>query len=109
MLFVSPGWFEIQTFILSALTPSEGHRLLRSCIALFIDKSNLFLAATAVRIRYCGSGFSVPTPPVQLALPLAAGQGGVWDQDVLASSAADSRSLPSSPSNAVETQHVDQV
>ena len=70
------GWFRIHSFILSALTPSESQRFLRSCIWLLVDRTDLLLSATACRIHYQGSGFSVATPPVAIALPLAVGQGG---------------------------------
>ena len=66
----------------------------------------LFLAATAIRIHYIGSGFTVATPPLQIVLaPVTFGQGGVWD---LSSSEhpISSRSLPSS-SDALEESHVD--
>ena len=67
---------------------------------------DLFLQATAFRLNYTGSGFSVPTPPVQLILlPVQFGQGGVWDLDV--SSAESSRSLPLS--DAVEETNLDSV
>ena len=99
-----PNWFSIQALILACLFPSQGHLLLRSCIQLVIDRRDLFLQATAFRLNYVGSGFSVPTPPVQLVLlPVQFGQGGVWDLDV--SSAASSRSLPTS--DAVEEANVD--
>ena len=81
-----PGWFEIQSRILALLSPSESQRYLRSCVYLILDTKDLLLTATAIRIRYQGSGFSVATPPVQPALPLAGQGGGVWDQDLSSSS-----------------------
>ena len=69
-----------------------------------IDRQDLFLQATAFRLNYTASGFSVPTPPVQaFLLPVQFGQGGVWDL----SSTGSSRSLPDS--NAVEETDIDAV
>ena len=47
-------------------------------------RKDLFLSSTAIRLGYSASGFSVPTPPLQPflpvpVLPVALGQGGVWD------------------------------
>ena len=83
-----PDWFCVQEVLVSALTPSEGHLLLRTCLALYVDRRDLFLSATAIRINYAHSGFSVRTPPLQHFIPvpvapLAAGQGGVWAEDAL--------------------------
>ena len=95
-----PGWFYIQSLILSCFSPAEGHRFLRTCLLLLLERSDLFLAATAIRINYAGSGWTVATPPLQpfIRLPLA-GQGGVWDLSVFPGSGS-SRSIPSS--NALE-------
>ena len=101
-----PNWFSIQALILAFLQPGQGHLFLRSCIQLLIDRRDLFLQATAFRLQYTGSGFSVPTPPVQLVVVPVFGQQGVWD---LSSSGVESsaRSLPSS--DAVEETNVDSV
>ena len=101
-----PSWFDIQTLIFSALTPLESYRITHSCLVLYADRRDLLLAATAVRIQYVGSGWTVATPPVQLFLQPAVGQGGVWD---LESSSVEpsSRALPSSASDAVEDHHID--
>ena len=80
-----PGWFAIQSEILS------------------LETKDLLLTATAIRIHYQGSGFSVPTPPVQPALLLAGQGGGVWDQDLTTSSSI----TESSNSHAVESQDID--
>ena len=83
-LLHTPDWFCIQEVLFSSLNPTEGHLLLRTCLVLYVDRKDLFLSARAIRIGYAASGFSVRTPPLQpfLALPvlpLAAGQGGVWE------------------------------
>ena len=103
-----PSWFQIQTLIFSALTPRESYRISHSCIVLYVDRRDLLLAATAVRLRYSASGFSVATPLVEPVpvLPLAVGQGGVWESDS-PSAELSSRSLPSIVSDAVENQHTD--
>ena len=99
-----PNWFCIQAQILACLSPAQGHLLLRTCIQLVIDRQDLFLQATAFRLNYVASGFSVPTPPVQaFLLPVQFGQGGVWDL----SSTGSSRSIPDS--NAVEETDIDAV
>ena len=103
-----PNWTSIQALILAYLTPSEGLRLLQSCIQLLIDRSDLFLEATAIRICYTGSAWTVPTPPLQVILPLVQpGQGGVWDFDSDFDSSS-SRSLPV-VSDAVEETNVDTI
>ena len=97
-LLSSVGWFYIQTLIVSALDPKDSRRFLHSCLVLFSDRSELLLWATKCRLQLSISTFAVPTPPVQIYLLPAHGQGGVWDSEV------SSRSLPSSGSNAVEIQ-----
>lgn len=79
-----PDWLCVQEFVCSSLTPAEGYLLLRTCLALYVERKDLFLSATAIRLGYSASGFSVRTPPLQPflplpVLPLAAGQGGVWE------------------------------
>jgi len=98
-----PGWFDLQGNILAYSTPAESHRYLRTCVFLFVETRDLLLTATAVRLHYQGSGFSVPTPPVQPALQLAGQGGDVWDQDFTAS---DISSVENS-SHAVEIQDTD--
>ena len=98
-----PGCFAIQSEILSLLSPQESQRYLRSCVYLFLETKDLLLTATAIRIHYQGSGFSVPTPPVQPALVLAGQGGGVWDQELSSSSSITDRSS----SHAVEVQDSD--
>ena len=101
-----PNWFLVQSVIFSALNPGESFRVSRTCIALYIDQKELFLWATAVRINYCASTFSVVTPPLQpfLRLQLAHGQGGVWDQS---SGEVSQRSIPNSSDHALEGQYTD--
>ena len=114
-LLLSPGWFTIHTFIVAVLTPSEGQLLLRSCILLLIDRRDLCLSATALRLHYQGSNYTVPTPPLQAFIVL--GQVGevltVWDQEL-----SDPGTVPSSGSsaiefsgvaNALEEEHLDSV
>ena len=98
-LLSTPGWFEIQTVLLSALDPRDSRRFLHSCLVLFSDKSDLLLFATECRLQLHLSTFTVPTPPVQPFLPRALGQGGgVWDE-------VESSGSSSSPGqNAVEIQ-----
>ena len=98
-----PGWFAIQSEILSLLSPRESQRYLQSCVYLILETKDFLLTATAIRIHYQGSGFSVPTPPVQPALLLAGQGGGVWDQDLTTSSSI----TESSNSHAVESQDID--
>ena len=108
-LLLAPGWFTVHSWVISFLQPAEGHRLLRSCIILVIDRNDLFLSATALRLHYTGSNFTVPTPPLQPFLVL--GQVGVtptvWDLDTV----SEASSLPSSTvvnlNNAVEDQRFD--
>ena len=103
-----PGWFSIQAKILSYLSPGQGHLLARTCIQLLIDRTDLFLTATAFRIQYNGSGYSVATPPVApFVPPVQPGQVGVWD---ISSSEGplSSRSLPSSD-HALEEANLDTV
>jgi len=102
-----PGWFEIQTLILAHLTPAESHLYLRTCIFLIVETKDLTLTATAVRIHYAGSGFSVPTPPVQPALQLAGQEGGVWDQEFSSDFASSGSAESETISHAVESQHSD--
>ena len=99
-LLSAPGWFSIQTSILSSLDPRSSRRFLHSCLALFSDKSELLLSGTQFRLHLDLSTFAVPTPPVQAFLPRAVGQGGgVWDD-------VDSRSDPlSEASSAASSEH----
>ena len=108
-LLSAPGWFDIQTSILSSLDPRSAHRFLHTCLVLLSDNSELLLFTTQLRLQLQLSTFGVPTPPVQAYLPLAVGQGGgVWDD-------VDSRSDPgtvassaaSSVHDALEEQNID--
>ena len=105
-LLLAPGWFAVHSLLISFLSPAEGHRLLRSCIILVIDRNDLFLSATALRLQYSGYIFSVPTPPVQPFLVL--GQVGetptVWDLESSESQGTDSQTSSLS-SFAVATQN----
>ena len=98
-----PGWFAVHSEILSLLSPQESQRYLQSCVYLCLETKDLLLTATAIRIHYQGSGFSVPTPPVQPALVLAGQGGGVWDQELSSSSSI----TESSSRHAVEIQDSD--
>ena len=108
-LLSSVGWFWIQTLILSALDPRDSRRFLHSCLVLLSDRSELLLWATKCRLQLTISTSAVPTPPVQVYLAPAFGQGGgVWDnvassssRSVIGSSAADLEH------HALENQHVD--
>lgn len=105
-----PGWFGIQSLILSWLTPAESHRYLRTCVFLIIDTSDLLLSATAVRIQYLGAGFSVATPPLAPALEIAVGQGGGdWDLTFSDVEGFPESSAESVASHAMEGEHIDGV
>jgi len=101
-----PGWFGSQSIILAWLTPAESHRYLQTCVYLLIDTRDLLLSATAVRLQYSGSEFSVATPPVQAALQLAVGQGGGdWDLEF----SDNSESSEPVESHAMEVEHTDGI
>ena len=107
-----PGWFGVHSIILSSLTPADSHRYLRTCVYLLIDTRDLLLSATAVRIHYVGSGFSVLTPPLQPWLQPALGQGGgAWDLASSNSSGVTSSREASETleSHAMEGEDVDRV
>ena len=99
VLLSTPGWFEIQTFLLSALDPRDSRRLLHTCLVLLSDKSDLLLFATECRLQLHLSTFTVPTPPVQPFLPRAIGQGGGFWDDVESSGGSSNPGQ-----NAVEIQ-----
>ena len=84
-LIDTPNWFSIQISIVSNLDPAETHRLVRTCMALFVEQKDLLLSGTALRLQYSASGFTVPTPPLQSFLPRAINQGG-GDLDLSATS-----------------------
>ena len=117
-VLLAPGWFTIHATVLTYLNPAQGHLLLRTCIILLIDRTDLFLCATAIPLAYSGSGYSVPTPPLQAFL--ASGQVGgaptVWDLDSSEHHSAVSQVASESPtvivtfdSDAVEEEHTDHV
>ena len=110
-LLTSAGWFEIQTFVLSALDQRDSRRFLHSCLWLYCDRSDLLLSATHCRLQLDLSTFAVPTPPLQAYLPLAVGQGGgVWDDvDSDHSQSLDGVSAVESENHAVENQYIDGV
>ena len=81
-------------------------------------EGDLFLCATAITLAYSGSGYSVPTPPLQAFL--APGQLGgaptVWDLDSSEHQTAVSQVASESPtvivtfdSDAVEEEDTDHV
>ena len=73
---------------------------------MLADRKDLFLSATAIRIAYSGSGYSVPTPPLEPYIQL--GQVGavqtVWDQSSSALQSSRS-SLSSLVNSTAVVQH----
>ena len=108
-LLSSVSWFEIQTSILSCLDPRSERRFLHSCLVLYSDRVELLLFATQCRLQLDLSTFAVPTPPVQVYLPVAVGQGGgFWDDvDSDHSQSLAGVSETESENHAVENQHTD--
>ena len=105
-LLSSTGWFDIQTAILSALDPRESRRFLLSCLALYCERTDLLLSATQLRLQLDLSAFTVPTPPVQVFLQPAVGQGGGFWDEVESSDSQSLAGLASEEvSNAVENQN----
>ena len=115
-VLLAPGWFTIHATVLTYLSPAQGHLLLRTCIILLVDRSDLFLCATAINLAYTGSGYSVPTPPLQAFI--APGQLGgaptVWDLDSSEHRSSVSQVASDSPTvivtfenDALEEEHVD--
>ena len=104
-ILLNPGWFTVHSTILCYLFPAEGHLFLRSCILLVIDRSDLFLSATALRIQYSRSGYSVPTPPLEpyIVLHQVGVVQTVWDQD--SSALQSSRSSLNSLVNSIAVVH----
>ena len=108
VLLSSVGWFYIQTLIVSALDPRDSRPFLHSCLVLFSDRSDLLLWATRCRLQLTISTFAVPTPPVQIFLVPAFGQGGgVWNNvDSDHSQSLAGVSGTGSVNNALEGQHI---
>ena len=107
VLALFPGWFSVQSRVLSFLSPADGVRFLKTCIILLAERKDLF---------YAGSGFSVATPRV--APHPVLGQVGVqltvWDQVSEAEQGSEIQSIDSSllaaneeGHHAVEEEHTD--
>ena len=106
ILASSPGWFDIQTAILSALDPRASRLFLQSCLALYCERTDLLLSATQLRLHLDLSAFTVPTPPVQAFLQPAVGQGGGFWDEVESSASQSLEGLASEgEGNAVEDQN----
>ena len=103
VILASPGWFEIQVVLLSALDPRSSRRFLHSCLILYSDRSELLLFATQLRLNLQLSTFAVPTPPVQVYLQPAVGQGGGYWDEVESSPSQTLGGTSSRSSNAVES------
>lgn len=70
--FVARFWYQFNFKVSVAvfLQPIDLLRLHLVTLAIFVDRAEVALGATAVLIQYQGSSWSVPTPPVAvIALP----------------------------------------
>ena len=63
-ILVHPICGRIPTTVFAFLPTVDGHRISLSCLLLFVDRNDLFLLATELRLGLVLSSFSVATPPV---------------------------------------------
>ena len=68
--FVARFWYQFAFKVSVAvfLNPGELIRLHLVNLAIFVDRPEVALGATAVLIHYQGSSWSVPTPPVAVVV-----------------------------------------
>lgn len=85
--FVSEIWcaYDISVIVTAFLDTFSQARLLLSCVVLQVDRSDVALSVTALRLHIALSSWGVPTPPVQAYLPPAQ---TVWD-DITISDTSD--------------------
>ena len=69
-------WFSVSTTIVAYLDTFTQHRLLRACLVLQVDRTDVALGSTEVRLRINLDSWSVQTPPVQAFVPPVQ---TVWD------------------------------
>ena len=79
--FVAELWcfFAISTGVVVYLDTFSQHRLLRTCIVLQVDRTDVALGATEIRLGLRLSSWGVPTLPVQA---FAVAPVTVWDLSI---------------------------
>ena len=85
--FVLPICGIVQRTVFVYLDTIDSHRTSLTCLILFVDRSDLFLQVTEIRLGLVLSTFSVATPP--LAAWSIASVGTSSDEDTSVSSEAD--------------------
>ena len=70
-------FFDISIGVIAYLDTFSHFRLLQCCLVLYVDRTDVALGATALRLGIHLQSWGVPTPPVQIvAVPAAT----VWDE-----------------------------
>ena len=79
--FVNHIWinFEIAIIVAVYLDTHTVHRLFFSCLVIQVDRSDVALGATSIRLNCHSQPWTVPTPPLQHFSPVASSASPWWD------------------------------
>ena len=79
--FVCHVWirFEISILVASYLDTFSVTRLFISCLVIQVDRSDVALGSTSLRLQCQSQPWTVPTPPVQAFSPVASSASPWWD------------------------------
>ena len=81
--FVRDVWvqFAISTTVVAFLDTHSQIRVLRSCIVIYVDRSEVALGATSIRERCIAKAWTVATPPLQAHSVAPSSATIWWDSD----------------------------
>ena len=81
---ISDLWlfFTISTGVFAFLDTHSQYRFLQCCIVVYVDRSEVALGATELRLNFQLLSWGVPTPPVQAVAPQL---DNAWDDFSLSS------------------------
>lgn len=81
--FVTDVWvqFAISTTVVAFLDTHSQIRVLRSCIVIYVDRSEVALGATSIRERCIAKAWTVATPPLQAHSVPPSAATPWWDSD----------------------------
>ena len=81
--FVRDIWvqFAVSTTVVAFLDTHSQIRVLRSCIVVYVDRSEVALGSTSVRLRCIDQASTVATPPLQAFSAAHSTTSSWWSSD----------------------------
>ena len=81
--FVTDVWvqFAVSTTVVAFLDTHSQIHILRSCIVIYVDRSEVALGATSIREQCINKAWTVATPPLQAYSVPQSSASPWWDSD----------------------------